>query len=433
MANTPRFKFRTLVLASLATVAAVLPITTAAQACARLADWLLQPMPKGGVLGSTTLTGLIPDLYEALDVVSREMVGMIPSVMLDAQAARAALNQDVRSPVAPAATASDITPGVTPPDDGNQTIGNVSVRVTKARRVPIRWTGEQQRQANSGPGYQNIRASQFAQAMRTLCNEMESDLAALHVECSRAAGAAGTTPFATAGDYIDAANVRRILNENGAPMADRSLVLDSVAAANMVGKQARFDVQNDTTILRQGIMLDASGLALRESGQIRTFTKGTASGSTTNTAGYAAGATIITLASAGTGTILAGDVITFAGDTNQYVVLSGDADVSNGGTITLAAPGLRRAIPASAIAITVVNNSVRSMGFSRNAIVLAARLPSLPEEGDIAVDRMLVTDPRSGMSFELALYPQYRQMQMEISAAWGVKMVKPEHAALLLG
>lgn len=433
MANTPRFKIRTVMLASLATVAAVLPIATAAQACARLADWLMQPMPKGGVLGSTTLTGLIPDLYEALDVVSREMVGMIPSVTLDAQAARAALNQDVRSPVAPAATASDITPGVTPPDDGNQTIGNVSVRVTKARRVPIRWTGEQQRQANTGPGYQNIRSNQFSQAMRTLVNEMEADLAALHVECSRAAGAAGTTPFATAGDYIDAANVRRILNENGAPMADRSLVLDSVAAANMVGKQARFDVQNDTSILRQGILLDASGLALRESGQIRTFTKGTAASSTTNTAGYAIGATLITLASAGTGTILAGDVITFAGDANQYVVFSGDADVSGGGTITLMAPGLRRAIPGSATAITVVNTSVRSMGFARNAIVLAARLPSLPEEGDIAVDRMMVTDPRSGMSFELALYPQYRQMQMEISAAWGVKMVKPEHAALLLG
>lgn len=433
MANTPRFKIRTVLLASLATVAAVLPIATAAQACGRLAEWLMQPMPKGGVLGSTTLTGLIPDLYEALDVVSREMVGMIPSVMLDAQAARAALNQDVRSPVAPAATASDITPGVTPPDDGNQTIGNVSVRVTKARRVPIRWTGEQQRQANSGPGYQNIRTNQFSQAMRTLVNEMEADLAALHVECSRAAGAAGTTPFATAGDYIDAANVRRILNENGAPMADRSLVLDSVAAANMVGKQARFDVQNDASILRQGILLDASGLALRESGQIRTFTKGTAASSTTNTAGYAVGATVITLASAGTGTILAGDVITFAGDANQYVVFSGDADVSNGGTITLAAPGLRRAIPTSATNITVVATSVRSMGFSRNAIVLAARLPSLPEEGDIAVDRMMVTDPRSGMSFELALYPQYRQMQMEISAAWGVKMVKPEHATLLLG
>lgn len=432
MAKT-RFSLRTVALATIASVAAFHPIATAAAAAARLADWVMQPAPKGGVLGSTTLTGLIPDLYEALDVVSRELVGMIPSVTLDAQAARAALNQDVRSPIAPAAAASDITPGVTPPDDGNQTIGNVSVRVTKARRVPIRWTGEQQRQANTGPGYQNIRANQFSQAMRTLVNEMEADLAGLHGEASRAAGTAGTTPFGTQGDFIDAANVRRILNENGAPLADRSLVLDNGAAANMVGKQPRYDVQNDASILRQGILLDTSGLALRESGQMRTFTKGTGSGATTNTAGYAVGATVITLASAGTGTILAGDVITFAGDTNQYVVLSGDADVSNGGTITLTAPGLRRAIAASATAITVVGNSVRSMGFSRNAIVLAARLPSLPEEGDVAVDRMLVTDPRSGMSFELALYPQYRQMQMEISAAWGVKMVKPEHVALLLG
>ena len=358
---------------------------------------------------------------------------MIPSVTLDAQAARAALNQDVRSPVAPAATASDITPGVTPPDDGNQTIGNVRVRVTKARRVPIRWTGEQQRQANTGPGYQNIRANQMAQAMRTLVNEMESDLAGLHVEASRAVGTAGTTPFATAGDYIDAANVRRLLNENGAPLTDRSLVLDSLAAANMVGRQARFDVQGAETILRQGVLLDASGLALRESAAIRTFTAGTASGATTNTAGYAIGATTITLASAGTGTILAGDVIAFAGDTNRYVVLTGDTDVSNGGTIVLAAPGLRRAIPASATNITVTATSVRSMGFSRNAIVLAARLPSLPEEGDVAMDRTIVTDPRSGMSFELALYPQYRQIQMELSAAWGVKVVKPEHLHLLLG
>jgi hypothetical protein len=68
MANTPRFKFRTLVLASLATVAAFLPVATAAQACARLADWIMQPAPKGAVLGANTLTSLIPAMYEALDV-----------------------------------------------------------------------------------------------------------------------------------------------------------------------------------------------------------------------------------------------------------------------------------------------------------------------------------------------------------------------------
>ena len=37
---------------------------------------------------SNTLTGLIPDLYAALDVVSREMFGFIPAVTTDAQVNR---------------------------------------------------------------------------------------------------------------------------------------------------------------------------------------------------------------------------------------------------------------------------------------------------------------------------------------------------------
>jgi hypothetical protein len=73
------------------------------------------------------------------------------------------------------------------------------------------------------------------------------------------------------------------------------------------------------------------------------------------------------------------------------------------------------------------------MGFSRSAIVLAQRLPALPANGDLASDRTSIVDPRSGLSFEVALYPQYRQMQWEISCAWGVKVIKPEHVAILLG
>lgn len=381
-----------------------------------------------------TITNLIPDLYTALDVVSRELVGLIPSVQSDMTFERAAVGQTVRSPVAPASSASNITPGVTPPDDGDQTIGNVSMTITKARRVPVRWNGEQSKGLdNNGPGRRRIMVDQFAQAMRTLCNEVEADLAAQQIYASRAYGTAGTTPFGTAGDFSDAAFALKILKDNGAPLSDVSLVLDTMAGAKMIGLQSRYDVAGDVQMQQQGIILKKAGFNIRESAAIQTSVAGTASGATTNSAGYAVGTTTLTLASAGTGTLVAGDVITFAGDTNKYLVVTGDSDVSNGGTLVIAAPGLRVAMSAATKAITVVAAASRSMAFSRNAIALATRAPALPEEGDLAVDREIITDPRSGLSFEVAQYMQYRQVQYEIALAWGVQTIKPEHLAILLG
>jgi len=383
---------------------------------------------------ANTITSLFPDLYNALDVVSNELVGFIPAVSSDMTFERAAVGQTVRSPVAPTATATDITPGVTPPDDGDQTIGNVPMSITKSRRVPVRWNGEQRLALdNNGAQFNVILRDQFAQAMRALANEIEEDLAALHSYASRAYGTAGTTPFAST--LSDPAQVRKILVDNGAPTSDLQLVIDTTAGANMraLAQLTKANEANDTNLLRKGTLLDLHGFQIRESGQVKTSTAGTGASATTNTAGYAIGATVITLASAGTGTIVAGDVITFAGDTNKYVVASGDSDTSNGGTITLAAPGLKKALAASAIAITVIAAAVRNIAFDRNAIALATRAPALPPQGDIATDRTIITHPISGLSFEVAQYPQYRQNQYEISIAWGVAAVKPAHIALLLG
>ena len=155
---------------------------------------------------------------------------------------------------------------------------------------------------------------------------------------------------------------------------------------------------------------------------------GTGANYTTSTAGFAIGSTTIAVIT-GTGTVLAGDVVTFAGDTNQYVV----ATALTGGNVVLAAPGLLQAIPASATAMTVKGVGSRNVAFARSALVLAARLPALPDNGDLALDRTTVVDPISGFAFELAMYAQYRQMQYEVSAAWGVKVIKGEHMAIMYG
>lgn len=379
-----------------------------------------------------TLTGLTPTLYEALDVVSRELVGLVPSVTIDAQAARAAVGQTVMSHVAPASSASDIAPDVNAPDNGNQTIGNVTLSISKARAVPVRWNGEEQRAMNSGPGYRNILRDQFAQAYRTLANEIETDLAGLYVNASRQYGAGGTVPFGTANDYSDASFVRKILVDNGAPISDMHLVLNTGAGANLRGKQSAVNAAGTDSILRQGVLLDMHGFAIRESAQIKSHVIGTGASVSTDGSAYAIGATSITLKAAGTGTIVAGDTISFAGDTNKYVVATGAGAVS-GATIVLAAPGLRQALPAAEKVVTIEAAGPRNMAFARSAIVLATRAPQRPEEGDSADDVMLVTDPRSGLTFEVALYKQYRQIRYEVSVAWGVKCVKSEHLALLAG
>ncbi len=386
---------------------------------------------------ANTLTNLQPDLFEALDMVSRELVGMIPAVSRDSNADRAALNQTIRSFVAPASTTSSITPGQLPADNGDQTIGNKTISISKSKYVPIRWNGEEQRGMNTGPGYNNILRDQFAQAMRVLCNEVEADLAGLYYKASRAVAPAGTTLFDATGGLRDVANVRKILADNGAPMSDIQLVLNSTAGAALRGlnQYAGANTAGSDSIIRQGVLLDTYGVQIRESGQIVTHVAGTADGSTTlGTTDYAVGATSLALTTGGTGTFKKGDVVSFSADNsdpNLYVVAADVADVGSG-TLVLGAPGLLKAITANAVDVDIQTSLDRNMCFSRNAIHLVTRAPARPMEGDAAVDVMIIQDPRSGLAFEVAMYKEYRQIKYEVSLAWGFEMIKPEHCALLI-
>lgn len=380
-----------------------------------------------------TLTNLIPSAYRALNVVSRELVGFIPSVQLDPSAEMLAVGQTIYIPQAPVNSAGkDITPAMAFPTAAYQTIGSKSHSLTKQRAFPFSWQNEERKALDAGPGYLSINEQQIAQAIRACVNEMEVDIAvAAKNGASRAFGAtAGTAPV-----LADWAQAKKILDDNGAPSTDRTSVFDTTAGVALRSTSNLYKVNeagDGGSLLRQGLLGNLFGFNLRESAQIQSTTKGTAASATTDNAGYAVGATVLTLASAGTGTILAGDIITFAGDSNKYVVASGDADVSTGGTITLAEPGLRVAMSAATKAITVFGTSARNTAFSRNAILLSTRLPA-SVQGDLATDRQVITDPVSGISFELSMYPGDRMVHYEVAACWGVTVIKPEHLAIIVG
>ena len=97
---------------------------------------------------------------------------------------------------------------------------------------------------------------------------------------------------------------------------------------------------------------------------------------------------------------MAGDVVTFVGDSNKYVVTTG---VTAAGTITIAEPGLQQTL-ADGVAMTIGDTSAeQNMYFDRNAVVLLTRLPAMPDGGDSADDVMQIVDPLTGIAFEVAM------------------------------
>lgn len=381
---------------------------------------------------SNTLTGIIPTLYEALNVVSREMVGFIPACRRDSNAERAAVNQTVRVPIGTSGALEDITPGADPADSGDTTVTYADITISNAKAAPVRWTGEEQRAVGTNGTYNQVLADQFAEAMRKLVNAVEVDLAlAAKKGASRAYGTAGTAPFGTAADLSDLAQVAKILDDNGAPMSERQIVLSSAAIANLRGKQSvlfKVNEAGSSDMLRDGMTDRLQNMAVRYSAGLTTHTKGTGTSYQLSAAG-AIGDTSLSV-DTGSGTILAGDIVTLATGSTSYRYVVNTA--LSGGALAIGKPGLIVA-EADNNALTVGNNYTPNIAFARNALVLAARAPAVPEGGDSADDAMMITDPVTGLTFEVRVYRQYRRVKFEICLAWGVAVIKPEHIAILIG
>lgn len=377
-----------------------------------------------------TLTNLVSDAYAALDVVSRELVGFIPSVTRDASVDRVAVGQNVRSFKTAANTAGkDIEAAMAFPAAAYQTVGNDAITISKARAFPFSWTAEEQYTVNAGAGTLSVAQDQIAQAYRAAVNEIENDLA----DAAALGASGGIVPNSStlfSASLKDAAFAKKFLDDRGAPLSDRHMVLNTTASAAMRGLTQLTNVgdSGEDSLLRQGVLNNLMGFAVRESAQVGlTATATGASYLVDLTAGYPVGTTVIHV-DTGTGTIPAGSLVTIGG--NSYTVVTGFAGDGDG-DITIAAPGLIKAI-ANNDPVTVLSAQDANAAFSRNSIVLATRLPAVPLSGnDLALMREVITDPRSGLSFELAVYPGYRMVHYEIGVLWGAKVIKPEHICLL--
>lgn len=379
---------------------------------------------------ANVLTDLAADIYKAADIVGRELVGVIPSATINSDAtARAAQGDTIRSFATRSATVGTVSPSMTIPEGTDQTVDNKTMTLSTTASVQIPWTGEDMKHVNNGAGFETIYGDQIQQAMRAISNQIEGEVATdVANNASRAFGTAGTTPFSA--NFGDVAEIRQILVDNGMPSNDgmASIVMNSLAGTNLrqLASLQSVNTAGSSDLLRQGTLLDLQGLMIKESAGIATNTAGTGANYLINGT-PAVGETVIPV-DTGTGTILAGNLIVIAGDTNKYLVTGALA----GGNVTIAAPGLKKA-PANNAAVTLGGTHTGNIAFHKAAVEVGMRPMAQPAGGDAAVDRLTVQDPVSGLVFEVAAYKGYNKAMFDVSCLYGYKVWKPEFAAVLLG
>lgn len=362
---------------------------------------------------ANVLDPLIPTLTASLNSVVREAtpINMVIDTSYGVQAA--ALNQTVpvvsSSPVA----GQDITPGATHPGSVDVQASSIQVGITKRRFYAFNLSGEEMAAMGANAGqYQSL---QMQEAFRAGINELWDDIAALHAQAGYAFGTPGTNPFASNLDAIS--DIGQILDESSAPTQGRFLVLDPTtkSTAAKLGALQEVAKAGSSETLRDGVITRLGGYNIGWANSIKLHTKGTGTGYQINkSGGYAIGATSL-IVDTGSNTIVAGDIITGAGDSNKYIVAS-----FSGGVITLNS-GLKQAW-ADDTAITIANSSRRMLFGHRSAIAFGIRPPHMGD--DMAKDRVLVSDPLTGLTFSVAYYPQFGRGTFQAELAWGGKIIR---------
>lgn len=374
---------------------------------------------------ANVLTALAPTLFSVAQEVAAEPFGVIDSINVNFSDKGVAIGDTVTVPVAPVATASTYTPAMTTTAGTDKTASSVAVSITTNSMVSWNLTGEQVRSLENGGNYEEWVRQLIAQGMRTLRNEAEANCAAVIKQgASRAVGTSGTTPFASTLDLL--VDARKVLRDNGAPMADLQFCMDTAAGAKLLKLgiiQNAYQAGSEEE-RRQGRFLRQFGFRIQESAGIVAHTAGTGSAYEL-TAGFAVGDAALTV-DTGTGTILAGDVVTIAGTTDQQYVVN---SALSGGTFSIGKPGLRAA-EANNDVVSVTAAYTPNLAFERNAVVAVMRPPLIPANANI--QQRTISDGR-GMTYLLVQVAGDGMLTWRLHLCSGFKVVQPEFVAIVKG
>lgn len=235
---------------------------------------------------------------------------------------------------------------------------------------------------------------------------------------------------------------RRILHQNNVPVSDMNnmfLIVDPVAEEGFLNltafsqNQGAGNVGVNTQI--NGLLGTKYGFNIQTSQNVASFTKGTASTTALAVNGAVAkGLSTVALDTGSvTGTLVKGDVIKFAGHSQQYAVTALSTASSNAFTSVSITPELQSAVADNEVVTVYQDNHTVNLGFHRNAFALAtAPLSTMGQElGGVR----MATVTLNNISLRSRMYYVGGSSSVEVALdiLYGVKTLDPNKAVRLRG
>jgi hypothetical protein len=278
---------------------------------------------------------------------------------------------------------------------------------------------------------------QASEAIKSLANDADQFILALHTGFYGASGVAGTT-FSTVGTPTGA---RKLLNKQLAPLDQRFGILDPEAenAFLSLSNVIQADQRGDQGGILQGSVGTKFGIDWYMNQNVQSFTPGTAwvTGWSVATGGATAGNSTTTVINAtASGTVKVGDIFTVSGGTQQYVITTAIAAVtsSSGAGVNTAInfyPSLATTVVSGA-ALTVVSTAyTANLVLNKYAIAFASR-----PFRDTLVDGHVFQaplDPVSGIALRLEISRQYKLETLSYDYIAGANVVRRELGVKLFG
>lgn len=396
-------------------------------------------------------SSIIPKITARTLKVLRSRAGMVLNVNSDYRREFQQKGKTVTIPIAGDVGIIDVVPSNTKPALVDHADDEVTFSLDYWKQnEPLHLTDSELKQVDTSKDWLPPRLERAAE---NLARTMNQSLYSLYKKSYWVYGTAGTTPFGSGVGVKTLTRSDAILKTALADDGDRVMMVDftAEAAAKELPEITNAEKIGNSKVMVYGELGETLGINLFADNDVPYHTAGTISTDGTsrtcavnNGAGYAAGIDTINVdkgsGTATTGTIVEGDIISFANHTQTYTVV---ANTSSGqyssGAYTFATnaisglkfyPALTTAV-ADNVVITVLASHRVNLLFHRNAFAFAQRV--LTGSDMDGADISTIQDKVTKMILRLERTRVHKAWMWEMDALWGVCLPRPEHVVRVLG